>query len=172
MSVCVGAAGISGKYSRLRLAIRFALTFGFFQASMPVIGFWLGSRLNEYLGMYDHWIAFILLLLVGIKIIHEDIKKSGHCNTKIDHYSYKLLFLLAIATSIDALAVGFTFAFINVNLLFAVTIIGLVTFLLTICGIELGNRLTKIINARLNIYAGIILIVLGIKILIEHLFNL
>lgn len=147
-----------------------ALFFGGFQAIMPLTGWLLGRQFEQYITAIDHWIAFGLLVLLGVKMIvdackaeEEEIHKT---ESKLD---LKELFVMAVATSIDALAVGITFAFLNVNIVLAITIIGCTTFVLSIVGVFVGNIFGSRYKNRAEIAGGIILILIGIKILIEHL---
>ena len=148
-----------------KYAFILALTFGFFQALMPAIGYFTGSHFAEYIQSIDHWIAFILLSLIGINMIHEG-KEEKEDEAKIHSIPFKNILLLAIATSIDALAVGVSFAFLKVNLFLAITTIGITSFVCVLFGKKLGSLFEK----YAEYLGGIILILLGIKILIEHLF--
>ena len=153
-----------------KYAFILALTFGFFQALMPAIGYFTGSHFAEYIQSIDHWIAFILLSLIGINMIHEG-KEEKEDEAKIHSIPFKNILLLAIATSIDALAVGVSFAFLKVNLFLAITTIGITTFILSfVCHSTLGKKLGSLFEKYAEYLGGIILILLGIKILIEHLF--
>lgn len=149
-----------------------ALFFGGFQALMPVIGWALGTQFEQYITSIDHWIAFILLGIIGGKMVMEALK-SGDETEEILEMDPKLdmkeLLLLAIATSIDALAVGVTFAFFQVDILPAVTIIGVVTFIISGAGVFIGNIFGSRYKAKAELAGGIILVLLGIKILLEHL---
>lgn len=148
-----------------------ALYFGGFQALMPFVGWILGKQFETYIISFDHWIAFALLVFLGIKAIVDAIKEKPEevevqQDSRIDH---KEMFLLSIATSIDALAVGVTFAFLQVNILSAITTIGLVTFAICIFGVFVGNIFGNRFEKKASIIGGLILIVIGVKILIEHL---
>ena len=149
-----------------KYAFILALTFGFFQALMPAIGYFTGSHFAEYIQSIDHWIAFILLSLIGINMIHEEKEDEA----KIHSIPFKNILLLAIATSIDALAVGVSFAFLKVNLFLAITTIGITTFILSFVCVLFGKKLGSLFEKYAEYLGGIILILLGIKILIEHLF--
>ncbi len=142
--------------------------FGGFQALMPLIGYFLGSTFSEYIEKFDHWIAFLLLLFIGGNMIREAIwggdEESCAC------FGFKTMFTMAIATSIDALAVGVTFALLpNVNIWFAIGSIGVITFLLSAAGVKFGSILGEKNKTRAEIAGGAILILMGIKILLEHL---
>jgi len=159
--------GLSMKKLNLKKAIIIALYFGIFQALMPAIGYLLGSTFEELVTKIDHWIAFVLLLLIGGNMIKEAFsKESENINDSID---FKTMFVLAIATSIDALAVGITFAFLRMNLLLSVTIIGITTFLLSMLGVKIGNKFGNKYENKAKCVGGLILILIGTKILIEHL---
>ena len=157
-----------------KYAFILALAFGFFQALMPAIGYYAGSHFAEYIQSIDHWIAFILLSLIGINMIcegkeeKEDEEKEDE--VKIHSIPFKDILLLAIATSIDALAVGVSFAFLKVNLFLAITTIGSTTFILSFVCVLFGKKLGSLFEKYAEYLGGIILILLGIKILIEHLF--
>lgn len=134
---------------------------------MPLIGYLLGSQFEQYITSIDHWIAFILLAFIGISMIREALSKNEEeVNESLD---CKTMFLLAVATSIDALAVGITFAFLQVDIVPAVSFIGIVTFMLSAIGVKVGNVFGTKYKARAEIAGGVILILLGVKILLEHL---
>lgn len=149
-----------------KYALILALAFGFFQALMPAIGYFAGSHFADYIQSIDHWIAFILLSLIGINMI----KEGKEDEVKIHSISFKDILLLAIATSIDALAVGVSFAFLKVNLWIATTTIGITTFVLSFICVLFGKTLGNLFEKYAEYMGGSILILLGIKILIEHLF--
>ena len=164
VSVC---KGISMKKMNWKKAIIIGLYFGGFQALMPTIGYFLGSAFQSLITSIDHWIAFILLGIIGggmIKEAFEDDKENVN-----DDVGFKTMIILAIATSIDALAVGITFAFLNVNLILAVSLIGIITFIISVIGTKIGNRFGDKYERKAEIVGGIILIFLGIKILLEHI---
>ena len=141
--------------------------FGSFQALMPLIGYLLGSRFEKYITRIDHWIAFILLALIGINMIKEAFSKEEEKASSTMYF--KEMFLLAVATSIDALAVGITFAFLRVDILPAVSLIGITTFLLSIAGVKAGNLFGSRYKSKAELAGGILLILMGTKILLEHL---
>lgn len=147
-----------------------ALFFGGFQALMPFIGWALGRQFERYITSVDHWIAFVLLAAIGGKMI-SDARKEGEGETckQETGLNLKELFLLAIATSIDALAVGITFAFLKVDILPAIGIIGATTFVLSILGVFIGNIFGSRYKDKAELAGGIILILIGCKILLEHL---
>lgn len=148
-----------------------ALFFGGFQALMPFAGWLLGSQFAGYIQSFDHWVAFILLALIGGNMVREALapeeeKVSCAVTTKLD---YKQLLLMAVATSIDALAVGVTFAFFEVSIVPAVSVIGCTTFCISLAGVAVGNYFGVRYKKRAEVTGGIILVLLGIKILLEHL---
>lgn len=165
VSVC---KGLTTKKFSWRMALICGLWFGFFQALMPVIGFFLGVQFEQYITSVDHWIAFGLLFLIGANMIREAVWGKGdqENNGALD---FKTMLLLAIATSIDALAVGVSFACIQVNIWSSVLIIGLTTFLFSMIGVKIGNMFGSRFERSAGIIGGIILILIGLKILLEHL---
>lgn len=164
VSIC---KGISMKKMDWKKAIIIGLYFGGFQALMPVIGYLLGHSFESLITNIDHWVAFILLGVIGVKMIKDSFKdESENCN---DNVSFKTMFVLAVATSIDALAVGITFAFLNVNLMLAISLIGGITFGLALIGTKIGNRFGDTYERKAEVVGGCILILLGLKILLEHL---
>ena len=140
--------------------------FGFFQAMMPLIGYVLGIQFSQSITNFDHWIAFILLSYIGINMI----KESKEDETQNQSFGFKTMLPLAIASSIDALAVGITFAFLNVNIINAVIFIGITTFIFSFFGVKIGNVFGSKYKSKAELCGGIILILMGVKILIEHLF--
>ena len=166
VSICKGIKMTSKKTWHI---IVIALFFGGFQMLMPIIGWFLGSRFESYITSFDHWIAFILLLIIGGKMIFESFKKDSDDEELVTKFDVKEIFVLAIATSIDALAVGITFAFLQVNIASAVSIIGIITFVISIIGVKLGNVFGTKYEKNAEIIGGSILILMGLKILIEHL---
>ncbi len=164
VSIC---KGISMKKMDWKKASIIGAYFGGFQAIMPVIGYFLGSTFENLITNFDHWIAFILLAIIGENMIKESFsKESENIN---DDVKFKTMIVLAIATSIDALAVGITFAFFNINLILAITLIGTITFILSVVGTKVGNKFGDKYENKAEFVGGIILILLGIKILLEHL---
>ena len=152
-------------------AVVIGLFFGGFQALMPFIGWALGTQFESYITSIDHWIAFILLALIGGKMVVEGYRLEEDETVKeLDPpLDMKEMFLLAIATSIDALAVGITFAFLNYPIVECITIIGLTTFVLSIVGVVVGNMFGSRYQKKAEIAGGMILILIGLKILFEHL---
>ena len=169
VSVCKGLGMKTG--INLKQTFLIALFFGGFQALMPFIGWLVGSRFEKYITAYDHWIAFVLLCFIGGKMLYECIFKKGEDAAESESdLDVKELFVLAVATSIDALAVGVTFALLpDVNIGTSVLLIGLTTFLLSGIGVFIGNRFGSRFEKKAEIAGGVILILIGLKILLEHL---
>ena len=159
--------GLSIKKNFLEKSFIIALFFGIFQGLMPYIGYLLGSLFAEKLQAIDHWIAFVLLFIIGSNMIRESKDKT--CEIEDDKLDIKNLLMLSIATSIDALAVGISFAFLNINIGTAVFIIGITTFLISCLGVRWGRVFGVALNDKAEIVGGLILIFLGTKILVEHL---
>ena len=165
VSVCKGLSMNKFKADKV---IIIGLYFGIFQAVMPLIGYLLGSTFQEFISSIDHWIAFVLLAFIGFNMIKESLsKKEDKMDDSVD---IKTMVVLAIATSIDALAVGITFAFLEVNIIMSMIVIGLITFLLCIIGVIIGNKYGSKFEDKAQIISGVVLIIIGLKILIEHLF--
>lgn len=161
-------SGVIASRPRVKHALRIAATFGFFQAVMPVIGWATGSALADSISGIDHWIAFALLMLVGSHMIYEAVSERRGSRT-FDPLSLRVLLLLSLATSIDALAAGVSFAFLEIAIIPTVIIIGAVTFFLSSLGYYMGNRIGEFFGNRVKIIGGVILICIGLKILFEHL---
>jgi len=168
VSVC---KGLSMKKISIKKLLIIAVYFGVFQALMPVIGFFLGESFENLVTSIDHWIALILLSFIGINMLKEAFGKSEEDN-KNDDTSFKTMIILAIATSIDALAVGITFAFLEINIFVIATIIGVITFIISAIGVIIGNKFGDKYEKKAEIFGGVILILMGIKILLEHLFGI
>lgn len=165
VSICKGLS--VQKYSKKQSFIA-GLYFGGFQAGMPVLGWLLGRQFESLIKSVDHWIAFALLVLIGANMIRESLKKDdGDLNAS---FSPKTMLPLAIATSIDALAVGVTFAFLDVQIVPAVSVIGVITFAFSAVGVKIGNVFGAKYKSKAELIGGIVLICIGIKILVEHLF--
>lgn len=165
------AKGICLKKQIRSHALRLALAFGFFQGFMPLIGWWIGTHFENLITSVDHWIAFILLGVIGINMIRESRQEDGVCSECIDSIPPREILLLAVATSIDALAVGVSFAFLQVSIIPAVCLIGVTTCILSFIAVFLGNRIGGKLGKYAEVTGGIILILIGTKILIEHLFG-
>lgn len=165
VSVC---KGLSMPRMRWKHAFIIALWFGAFQALMPAIGYALGYQFRTVITRYDHWIAFVLLGIIGFNMVRESFHQEEEC---LDcSIAPKNMFLLAVATSIDALAVGVTFAFLQVHIVAAVCFIGIVTFVCSCIGVRIGNLFGARFKSKAELAGGLILIAMGFKILIEHLF--
>ena len=164
VSVCKGLAMPKCTFKKAAIV---GLWFGGFQALMPAIGYVLGAQFQETIASIDHWIAFVLLALIGGNMIHEALDNDEEeADASLD---VKTMFLLAVATSIDALAIGITFAFLKVNIIQAVCFIGIVTFIISFAGVKIGNVFGARYKNKAEIVGGVILILLGLKILLEHL---
>ena len=164
VSVCKGLAMPKCTFKKAAIV---GLWFGGFQALMPAIGYILGAQFQEAIASIDHWIAFVLLALIGGNMIHEALDNDEEeDDASLD---VKTMFLLAVATSIDALAIGITFAFLKVNIIPAVCFIGIVTFIISFAGVKIGNVFGARYKNKAEIVGGVILILLGLKILLEHL---
>lgn len=171
VSICKGL-----KMQKINLKQAFVIScfFGGFQALMPLIGWLLGTQFSSYITSIDHWIAFLLLALIGGNMVREAFGKeeenidSGMMDPPLDA---KEMLMLAIATSIDALAIGVTFAFLNVDIIPAISIIGCITFAFSIAGVAIGNYFGNKYEKKATLAGGIILIFIGLKILMEHLFE-
>lgn len=164
VSVC---KGLSMKKMNWKKTIIIGTYFGAFQAIMPLIGYFLGIGFQDKVTSIDHWIAFVLLLIIGINMIKEAL--AGEEEGKNDNVNFKEMIVLAIATSIDALAIGITFAFLEINIFLAIGIIGIITFIISIIGVKIGNVFGNKYEKGAQIVGGVILILMGIKILLEHL---
>lgn len=160
--------GLSVSKLKLRHCALTGLWFGLFQAAMPLIGYFLGTQFASYITSIDHWIAFVLLVLIGVNMIREAFGKDE--DEQLDaSFGFRAMLPLAVATSIDALAVGVTFAFLSVNIVPAVSFIGSITFVLSALGVWIGNVFGSRFKKTAEIVGGAVLIILGIKILLEHL---
>lgn len=164
VSIC---KGLAMREKVLKKGIIVGLWFGGFQALMPTIGFFLGTQFKDQITSIDHWIAFVLLGLIGINMVKEAL--SNDEEQADDSIAVKEMFMLAVATSIDALAVGITFAFLNVHIVSAALMIGVCTFLISFAGVKIGNIFGTKYRSKAELAGGIILILLGFKILFEHL---
>ncbi|CDA58666.1 putative manganese efflux pump MntP [Clostridium sp. CAG:245] len=164
VSVC---KGLAMKKMSWKKAIIIGLYFGIFQAVMPVIGYFLGTTFERFITNVDHWIAFILLVGIGINMVKEAFDKESE--NRNDNVDVKTMLVLSIATSIDALAIGITFACLKIHIVMPVITIGLITFIISVIGVKIGNRFGDKYGKKAGIMGGVILILLGIKILLEHL---
>ena len=164
VSIC---KGLAMRENVLGKGVIIGLWFGGFQALIPIIGFFLGTQFKDQITSIDHWIAFILLGLIGINMVKESLSdEEENADASIE---IKEMFMLAVATSIDALAVGITFAFLNVHIVSAASMIGVCTFLISFAGVKIGNIFGTKYKSKAELAGGIILILLGFKILLEHL---
>lgn len=161
--------GLNMRTLNRRHATVTALFFGGFQGLMPLLGWFLGKQFEEYIVSIDHWVAFILLAFIGGKMIREARQKQEGCCPEESCLNLRELTMLAIATSIDALAVGITLAFLQVDILPAVMLIAIVTFVLSYSGVGLGHRFGLRYKSKAETAGGAILILMGLKILLEHL---
>lgn len=163
------AAGAAEKKLHIRHAMRMAFFFGVFQAVMPLIGYLAGESFKGSIAAFDHWVAFGLLTLVGGKMIYESFKLKGDKDAGPDPTSMLVVLTLAVATSIDALAVGVTLSLVTDSILMAVVVIGVITFALSLAGTQIGIKVGHFFENKIEIFGGIILLLIGIKILLEHL---
>lgn len=162
--------GLCVKQLRLKHCFITGAYFGGFQALMPLLGFFFGLMFKDYIEAFDHWIAFGLLGLIGVNMVVESFKKEDEQSCEVNPFGFKTMILMAIATSIDALAVGVTFAVLgNVDIWLAVALIGAITFATSACGVKIGNVFGARFKNKAELIGGIILILIGVKILLEHL---
>jgi putative Mn2+ efflux pump MntP len=161
-------SGLTIKKLRVEHAFRIAFFFGAFQAIMPLVGWMAGLRLQDIIANIDHWIAFGLLSVIGCKMIYESFRMERSRN-KMNPLNLVVLLMLSIATSIDALAVGVSLAFLRVSIITPIILIGSITFLLSFLGIFMGNRFGHFFEQKIEVIGGIILIGIGVKIVVEHL---
>lgn len=164
VSICRGLSMSKMNYKNAFITGGF---FGGFQAFMPFLGYILGIQFSDYIVSFDHWVAFALLTVIGINMIKES--QDNCCPIDEDAFNLKNLLVLSIATSIDALAIGVTFALLKVNISFAVMTIGIITFITSFIGVKLGHDLGSKCKSKAEILGGFILIAVGTKILLEHL---
>jgi putative Mn2+ efflux pump MntP len=161
------ASGSAYRQLKVRHALRIALFFGGFQALMPLIGALAGLSVKRYIAGYDHWIAFVILIAIGVKMIYESFKitQAEKNNNPTD---ILILLALSVATSIDALAIGVTLSLVAASIITAVLVIGLVTFVLSYAGVMIGKKFGHIFESKIEAVGGLVLIILGVKILLEH----
>lgn len=165
-AVSVGK-GVTLKRVTMRHALNAGVWFGGFQALMPIVGYIVGVRFSSFVTSIDHWIAFGLLVVIGLNMIREAVWGDEESHTS--DFGTKTMLLMAIATSIDALAIGISLAFLGVNIWVSAAVIGIVTLLLSGVGVYLGSLFGSRLGAKAGIVGGVILIAIGLKILIEHL---
>ena len=164
VSIC---KGLAIKRPDARVLFVIGLWFGGFQFLMPVIGYCLGSTFYDYISDYDHWIAFLLLSAIGLNMIRESFH-AGEEEEDAD-IGIRIMFILAVAVSIDALAVGITLALEGADIMFSSAVIGIITFAISVIGVRIGSIAGDRFNGKAEMLGGIILILIGIKILLEHL---
>jgi len=164
VAVCKGLSVQKIKPNHLAIT---GLYFGGFQALMPLVGYFLGINFRHLIERVDHWIAFALLLIIGANMIKEAFDKDEECIES--DFCFKSMLPLAVATSIDALAVGVTFAFLDVNIWIAIALIGVITFVLSAVGVCIGKAVGIKLKSKAEIFGGVVLILIGLKILLEHL---
>lgn len=164
VAICKGLALQKMSWKKAVIA---GLYFGGFQGGMPLLGYFLGIRFQDMITSVDHWIAFVLLTLIGASMIKESREEVEDLN---DSFRAKDMLVLAVATSIDALAVGVTFAFLKVSIIPAVSFIGVITFLFSVVGIKIGNVFGARFKSKAELAGGVVLILMGVKILVKHLF--
>jgi putative Mn2+ efflux pump MntP len=162
------AAGTSGRLAGKRATFRLAFHFGLFQAMMPLIGWYAGSRIAHLISAFDHWVAFGLLLLVGGRMIMASFQSEAETFDKDPSRGFSLV-MLSVATSIDALAVGLSLAMINISIWYPCAMIGIITAGLSVVGIQAGKYFGKTLGSRMELIGGVILIGIGVKILVSHL---
>ena len=163
------STGLSLTKIRFFQAVRIAIVLAVFQALMPLIGWFLGIQIKDLISEFDHWIAFALLFAIGGKMIYETFKEEEE-EKVFNPLKIKVLLGIAIATSIDALVVGVSFAFIDTNILLSIIIIGVLTFLVAMIGVFIGKKTGHLFGKKVEIIGGLILMGIGTKILIQHLF--
>ncbi len=163
VSVCKGMTQSRMNWGN---ALKAGLFFGVFQALMPLLGYWAGVRFHRLISSYDHWIAFFLLGFIGGRMVFESFKQKEQADCS---FGLRSMFILAVATSIDALAVGITLGFWETNIVTAVVLIGTVTFVMSFIGVKLGHLFGSRFSSKAELTGGIILILIGLKILLEHL---
>ena len=171
VSICKGLAVCRVKIKHMLLA---GLWFGVFQALMPLIGYILGSAFESYIKNLDHWIALVLLVFIGGKMLKESFEKEDCCSTTDASFGFATMLVMAIATSIDALAAGISFiayndTYANFNILIAVSFVGVITFVFSAVGVKLGSVFGAKYKSKAEFAGGVILVLMGIKILLEHL---
>lgn len=165
VSIC---KGLAVKRIDIKKAAIVGLWFGGFQALMPMIGYFLGTRLSGAIQSIDHWVAFILLSLIGANMIREALSRDEDAGRDSGSLSFKTMLMLAVATSIDALAAGITFAFLDVDIVGAVSIIGCTTCIISMAGVKAGSVFGTKYKSKAEMTGGVMLILLGLKILLEH----
>lgn len=164
------ASGITGKCARKITALKMAFLFGAFQAAMPAMGWLAGVSMMHLISEVDHWIAFALLFLVGLRMIYGAVRSEVHWGVESLNLGLCTLLMMSIATSVDALAVGISFAVLKASIIIPVLVIGTVTFLLSLFGALLGEKVKRLFSPRrIEAVGGLVLMAIGVKILLEHL---
>jgi putative Mn2+ efflux pump MntP len=158
--------GLALKRAGVKQMATVGLWFGGFQALMPLVGYFLGKNFTSYIVKFDHWIAFVLLGIIGVNMIREAMSGEEECADC--SLSVKSMLPMAVATSIDALAIGVTLAFLNVNIWVAVSLIGIITFAISSLGVALGKTFGLLFKSKAEFFGGAVLIFIGLKILLEH----
>ena len=166
VSIC---KGLATQKLKLKHYVSAGLWFGGFQALMPTIGYFLGSTFQQYITSIDHWVAFVLLAIIGGNMIKESFGKEECEDCGGNSMSFKSMLMLAIATSIDALAVGVSLAFLNVSIVPAVSFIGVTTFILSAAGVKIGSIFGTRYKSKAELFGGVVLVLIGLKILLEGL---
>ena len=161
------ANGLATKQFKTTNALKIGAFFGFFQVIMPIIGWYAGAHILDLISEFDHWIAFFLLAGIGLRMVYESIKQNS--KSIIRSFSLKVLLMLSIATSIDALAVGLSLFVLNVSIMTLAVATGIITFTLSFFGVYLGGKFGSMLRNKVEALGGIILIIIGIRILLEHL---
>ncbi|KYC53149.1 MAG: hypothetical protein AMQ74_00481 [Candidatus Methanofastidiosum methylothiophilum] len=162
-------SGIIIKNPKISDALKISASFGIFQAIMPLIGWISGIKISNFISSFDHWIAFLILVFLGFKIIYETLMSDSKKET-FNPLDFQVLMLLSIATSIDALAVGLSFAFLEMDIMGPFLIIGFVTFMICFIGFFIGDKFGHFFENKIKMVGGVILIIIGFRILIEHIF--
>jgi len=161
------ANGIKTKKIKIKYPLKIAISFGFFQAFMPLIGWLIGTGFKSLISSVDHWVAFILLGIIGAKMIYESFKIEDEKQPSL--LKNRVLLIQSVATSIDALIVGTSLAFLNFPIIISVIIIGIITFIFSFCGVYVGKKFGSFLKSKAEIAGGLILIGIGLKILFDHL---
>lgn len=167
-AVSITSGTILKERFRLNNIVKIGLFLTFFQALMPLVGWGFGNQFSFYIKSIDHWIAFFLLGIIGVKMVFDSIKSEEN-DSQINPLNNKVLIYLSLATSIDALAVGVSFAFLDVSILFSIICIGITTFVLSVIGIYIGKLSGERLKKKAGLFGGFVLMFIGVKILLEHL---